>query len=146
MRENTRFSDAIHVMALLYVRGEENLTSTQLAQSVNTNPVVIRRLVADLKGAGLLNTSQGKSKIELVKNPKNTTLLEIFEAVDDSNLLNVDVNTNLNCQIGGNIQNVLGNFYDEISAEAKKQMAAKSLLTIINGIVEQSKRKGKSND
>lgn len=141
MRENTRFSDAIHVMALLSVRRDENLTSTQLAGSVNTNPVVIRRLIGDLKKAGLVNTTQGKAKIDLVKSPETTTLLEIYEAVDNSQLLNVDVNTNLNCRIGGNIQSVLENFYDEIAEQAKKQMAEKTLASIIDEILAEVARK-----
>lgn len=144
LRLNTRFADAIHTLSLIYVRSDQNINSTQIAGSVNTNPVVIRRLIADLKKANLVATSQGKAKIELVKTPNKITLLEIYEAVDDGHLLNVDTNTNLNCIIGGNIQSVLGDYYKELESNVKQQLAKNTLADMIDKILTNARTKEKN--
>ncbi|WP_317951374.1 Rrf2 family transcriptional regulator, partial [Rossellomorea marisflavi] len=54
---NTRLSVAIHIMSLVAMDPKQS--SDQIAQSVTTNPVVIRRLSGDLKKAGLLTSQAG---------------------------------------------------------------------------------------
>lgn len=141
MRLNTRLSDAIHALSLLYVRSNDDLSSTQIAASVNTNPVLIRQLMGDLKKAGLVETHRGVAKITLTKNPTEISLLDIYQAVDNHQLLNVDTNTNLNCIIGGNIQTVLGDYYAELTDSVKQQLANKTLADMIKAILKQADTK-----
>lgn len=144
MRLNTRLSDAIHTLALLYVRADDNLTSTQIAASVNTNPVVIRQLIANLKQAGLVDTQRGVAKITLLKSPNDISLLTIYQAVDNRQLLNVDTDTNLNCIIGGNIQSVLGDYYETLTDAVKEKLAQTTLAEIIDKILAQAAAKKKN--
>jgi DNA-binding IscR family transcriptional regulator len=54
---NNRLTLAVHalVWVLLHSQVSDNLaTSEQVADSVNTNPVVIRRILGQLKAAGLV--------------------------------------------------------------------------------------------
>ena len=83
MQFSNRFAIAIHMFAYIHTyEGEEKMTSANLARSVNVNPVVIRQILSKLKAAGLLNSSQGSSHIEIAKNPEDITLLDIFRALD----------------------------------------------------------------
>ena len=63
MAANCRFAFAVHVLAALAWRArrgfECGITSEDLAGSVNTNPVVIRRLLGPLRAAGLIETVKG---------------------------------------------------------------------------------------
>ena len=62
MAANSRLTIAVHAlawMALAQRRGLEQLTSDQVAASVNTNPVVIRRSLGDLRRAGLVEVRHG---------------------------------------------------------------------------------------
>jgi DNA-binding IscR family transcriptional regulator len=45
MAANSQFSIAIHILTMLAKTSDERLKSDYLAKSVNTNPVVIRRLL-----------------------------------------------------------------------------------------------------
>ena len=145
MRLNTKFSDALHIMALLYIRQDEALNSVSLTKSVNTNPVVIRRIESDLKKAGLLNSSRGNNKVTLTKAPKNIKLNEIYEAVDNSQLLHVDEDTNPNCIVGGNIQNVLENYYGDLTLKFKQELSKTTLQDIIDKILQEAKKRGSEN-
>lgn len=58
MRLDTHPSDYIHILALLYIRREHNLTSTQLEGIVNNNPSAIRKLIFNLKEVELVNISK----------------------------------------------------------------------------------------
>ena len=78
---NQQFTFAVHVMTLLAFSGEK-MDSRTLATSINTNPVVVRRLLQALRGAGLVTTEAGRSGgSRLRKTPSRISLLEIYQAV-----------------------------------------------------------------
>lgn len=54
MNISTRFAVAIHILTLIDSNKEGKSTSEWIAGSVNTNPVVIRRLTSMLQKAGLV--------------------------------------------------------------------------------------------
>jgi len=58
---NCRFTVAIHVLCLLAALHPKPVTSEFIAGSVNTNPVVIRRILAALRRAGLVKSQPGVS-------------------------------------------------------------------------------------
>src|SRR4051794_27958953 len=62
----TRFAVAIHILLLLAcARPQDKATSEFLARSVNTNPVVVRRITAQLARAGLIRVRRGPGGAEL---------------------------------------------------------------------------------
>src|SRR4029453_1250593 len=83
MSTNSRFAVAVHVLTLMAWSGEEPLKSDQVAESVNTNPVVIRRMLCELAEAGLVVSQTGSlGGTRLATNPAETTLLDIYEALE----------------------------------------------------------------
>ena len=81
MTSNTRFSMAVHIMtALAYL--DKKVSSEKLSVSVNTNPVVVRRLLGDLNQAGLVRADRGKTGgFSLARTANEITLLDIYRAV-----------------------------------------------------------------
>jgi Rrf2 family protein len=78
---NQQFAFAVHILAMLAYSGT-TLDSRTIAASVNTNPVVVRRLLLALRKAGLISTVTGKNGGALLAKPaKQVSLLDIFEAV-----------------------------------------------------------------
>lgn len=83
MAVNTQFSIAVHLLAGLACRCEEGVTSAHLAASVNTSPSFVRRTLARLSKAGLVETTTGKTgACWLAKDAKNISLLDVYRAVD----------------------------------------------------------------
>ena len=83
MAINTQFPIAVHLMAALGYRSGRDTTSAQLAMSVNTGPSFVRRTLAKLSRAGLVQTATGKAgACWLAKDAKKISLLDIYKAVD----------------------------------------------------------------
>jgi Rrf2 family protein len=84
MAVNTQFSIAVHLLAgLARGYGEGGVTSGHLAASVNTSPSFVRRTLARLSKAGLVETTTGKAgACWLAKDAKKISLLDIYQAVD----------------------------------------------------------------
>ncbi|WP_439598410.1 Rrf2 family transcriptional regulator [Falsiroseomonas sp.] len=77
----TRFAVAVHILLLLATAPGGQLTSGRLAESVGTNPVVIRRLAGQLARAGLIRIRRGPGGAELAKPPGEITLGDIWQAM-----------------------------------------------------------------
>lgn len=83
MAINTQFPIAVHLLAALGYRRGRGTTSAELAMSVNTSPSFVRRTLAKLSKAGLVETATGKTgACWLAREAKDISLLDIYKAVD----------------------------------------------------------------
>ena len=58
---NGRFSISLHILTLLDQGKDELLSSECLAGSININPVLVRKEIANLKKHGLVESKEGKA-------------------------------------------------------------------------------------
>ncbi|MBS7214762.1 MAG: Rrf2 family transcriptional regulator, partial [Streptococcus salivarius] len=103
---DTKFSVALHILTMIS-ESKETLSSQALATSVGTNASYIRKVIALLKNAGLIQSHQGKTGYQLSKSPKDITLLNIYFAtqeVSHISLFPVHQNSNPDCPVGKHIQ------------------------------------------
>lgn len=143
MRISTRFSDSIHILAFIETfKGKIPLSSENIASSVETSPVVVRRLMGKLRGAGLIKTVHGSADPKLIREPKDISLYDIFLAVEEEqHIFTIDPKTNPECIVGGNIQSTLNEFYQQAETAAKAKLATITLQDILNSIlVKQSEK------
>ena len=83
MATNSRFAIAVHTAAMLAFHEGEPVTSEQVACSVRTNPVVIRRILQLLTKAGIVRSQLGKGGgSKLVRSPAKSTLWDLYRAVE----------------------------------------------------------------
>jgi Rrf2 family protein len=79
---NQQFATAVHVLTALAFNRKSLMSSDALALSVNTNPVVIRRLLSQLTKSSLVETTRGKSGgVQLAKEPNQITLKDVYLAL-----------------------------------------------------------------
>ena len=109
MATNTQFSIAVHLMIALGFNCERQATSSELAMSINTSPSFVRRILAKLSKANLVNTTTGKSgSCLLAKKPENISLLEIYKAVDAPQTFAIhDYPVQSHCFVSSNIEAVM---------------------------------------
>lgn len=116
---NTRFAVALHILTLLAVKRDEALTSEFIAGSVQTNAVVIRRLLSRLREAGLVRAVQGPGGgFAIAVDPSELTLRDVYESVEERGLLLVHDEGNRQCPVGRNIGSIL----ESVTADAEKAL------------------------
>lgn len=135
MKANTRFPVAIHILVFVAMKGA-GITSDVIAESVNTNPVVVRKLNARLKKAGLLNICNGPSGgAELNRPPDQITLLDVFQAVrseEDVLIFETPQHPNPACPIGGHILEAIDEPFREAQQAMKDVLAQYTILDIMD--------------
>src|SRR5947207_12154520 len=109
MATNTQFSIAVHLMAGLACGCDQDVTSSDLAASVNTSPSFVRRTLSKLSKAGLVETATGKAgACWLAKKPENVSLLDIYQAVDAPKAFAIHAYPSQKaCQVSCNIKKAL---------------------------------------
>ena len=122
MSTNSRFAVAVHVLSLMAWSGEEPLKSEQVAESVNTNPVVIRRILRELADAGLVISQTGSlGGSRLAADPASTTLLDIYQALEYGGVFSLHRQPpSRDCPVGVNIETVLGEVLQEVDSAVEQ--------------------------
>lgn len=103
---SSRFSIAVHILSLVAVN-KEQCTGDFIASSVNTNPVIIRKIIGMLKKARLVDVRPGIGGTFLLKDSDNITLLDIYRAVEvieNGELFHFHDQPNPDCPVGKNIE------------------------------------------
>jgi Rrf2 family protein len=139
MQISSRFSVAVHVLTLLAVTpAGELLTSDRMAGSVNTNPVVIRRILGQLKKAGLVEVRAAAGGTYLRRAPAAITLLDVYRAVEvvEGNLFSVHDKPNPKCPVGRNIQAALDDTLRRAQAALEQELAGVSVAQVAAGMGE----------
>jgi len=141
MPTSTRFAVAVHALAALAVSGGKPLRSEDLAYSANTGPVVIRGLLSRLSDAGLTRSQLGAGGGTLLAKPaKKIRLLDVYEAVEDTELFSMHRNSPCeNCAVGGNILEAIG----PTLTRARKALENELSKTTIADIAAEVARLGK---
>jgi Rrf2 family protein len=133
---NSRMTIAVHAlawMALARRRGDAVLTSSQVAASVNTNPVIIRRCLGDLRRADLVRVRHGVGAgWSLARPPEQITLLEVYDAVGQESPFGLHrTEPNLECPVGKGIRPALNQVYGEIEQAMRRELAFVSVADVL---------------
>ena len=137
MSANSRLTIGVHVlvwMALARERGVAWMTSDQVAASVNTNPVIIRRSLGDLRRATLVEVRRGAGAgWSLAREPREITLLDVHDAVEHEPMFAMHHTTpNLECPVGHGIRPALGQVYNEIDQTLRRELTRTSIADVLH--------------
>lgn len=110
------------MLSLMAWSGEEPLKSEQVAESVNTNPVVIRRILLELADAGLVVSQTGSlGGSRLANDPARTTLLDVYQALEGGGVFSLHRQPpSRDCPVGVNIETVLGDVFLEVDSAVEQ--------------------------
>ncbi len=134
MSKSTVVSDAIHVLVYITSDEEHSLSSTAIADSINTNPALVRKIMKQLREAKIIETVHGKSEPKLIEDPRRITLKDIYMAVDNRPIIKPDYNTADFCYIGKGIAPILEKKYDQVQEAMLSEMNKITLDSIITDI------------
>ncbi len=136
MAANSQFSMAVHVLMMLAKSREENVKSEYIAKSVNTNPVVIRRLLGQLNQADLVVSQTGANGgTRLARCPNEINLSEVYKAVSCGEVFALHGKApNQDCPVGKNIEAVLCNLQKEIDRSVDEKLSQFTLQSVFEKV------------
>ncbi|MCM1528128.1 MAG: Rrf2 family transcriptional regulator [Bacteroides sp.] len=131
MQISSRFTIAIHMLMCMDVfKDEYKITSDFLSNSIRVNPVIIRKLLSQLKDAGLIDVKRGTGGAVISRPLEEITFLDVYRAVDcieEDTLFRFHENPNPDCLVGRNIHNVLDDRLLHVQRAMEGELAAITL-------------------
>lgn len=134
MQISSRFTLAIHIIACIETfKNDYKVTSDFLASSTNVNPVIVRKILGQLKAAGIVEVARGSGGADVAKPLDKITFLDIYKAVEcvgNGELFHFHENPNPKCPVGRNIHTVLDNRLDKVQQAMEEQLAKTTLADV----------------
>lgn len=133
MPASSRFAVAVHILALLAQTEDEPIKSDKMASSVNTNPVVIRRIMCALADAKLVISQTGANGgSRLARKSGQITLLDVYHAIEGGDVFALHRHQpSRHCIVGSNIRTVLGSLLEEVNLEVERVLAKTTIEQVL---------------
>jgi Rrf2 family protein len=133
---------AVHVLSVLAYKEGDRTTSAYLAGSVNTNPVIIRRLLLSLQKARLVKTCKGAgSGSRLSRSPRRISMAEIYRSVEDSeSFASPSRKPRADCPVGRCIIEALTKIFTSAQNAMERDLAKTTLADVMEMV--KSSRQG----
>jgi len=127
---------AVHVLAVLAYKEGDRVTSKSLASSVNTNPVIVRRLLLSLQKARLVDTCKGAGAgSRLSRSPRRINLAEVYRSVEDSeSFATPSRKPNAACPVGQCILEALSRLFASAQSAMERDLEKTTLADVIDAV------------
>lgn len=146
---DVRFSTALQLMLSLVLARREKVgpvSSTQLADGIGSHPTLVRRLVAPLVEAGLIDSSKGRSGgLSLGRRAEEITLLDIYAAISgDKGILAPRANIPHQCLVSSNFEIYFNDLTQEIDTAVREALQQRTLADGFTKLVKLDQKRKKS--
>jgi len=141
MAASCRFAFAVHILSVLALRRNEGVTSEELAGSVNTNPVVIRRIVSALQHAGLVTTVKGaRGGVKLAAPAERLSLRSVYQALEaPPSFAGHRQKPNPSCPVGRKIEVVLDEVFASAQSALEEALSRRTVADVVETISHDSR-------
>ena len=129
MKRSSRLSLALHALVHLHLQPNAAMTSSTLAQCLMTNPVVVRRVLGELREAGIVGATKGHDGgWRLLQPATQISLHAIYTAMGESLLIRTASDPgDQGCGIVRAVDTVMGDFLADAEALLAARLARVSL-------------------
>ena len=138
MQISSRFTIAIHMLTCMETfKDDYKITSDFLSGSINVNPVIIRRLLSQLKDAGMIEVKRGTGGAAIVKPVEEITFMGVYRAVEcieENTLFHFHENPNPDCLVGKNIHNILDDKLLRVQDAMERELKAITLADVMEDL------------
>ncbi|WP_240231562.1 RrF2 family transcriptional regulator [Devosia lacusdianchii] len=132
MKRSSRLSLALHALVHLHKQPNEAITSATLATCLMTNPVVVRRVLGELREAGLVASTKGHDGgWRLLRPAGEISLRAVYAAMGESLLIRTESDAgDIQCGIVRSVNAVMGEFIADAEALLAARLERVSLAEI----------------
>jgi acetyl-CoA C-acetyltransferase len=133
---NSRFASAVHIMSFVAYAGDEGTTSEAIAKSLQTNPVVVRKILKLLEREGLVALRQGRhGGVGLRHRASAITLGQIYKAVEsDSGVFAMRSQVHEGCVVACAMKRRLGPIFNAANDAVERALSKTSLSELVRGV------------
>ncbi|GAA2211428.1 Rrf2 family transcriptional regulator [Nonomuraea monospora] len=147
MSLSSRTAVAIHALTLLGRRHETSLTSAEIADSLESNPVLVRRILGSLRDADLVRSTEGRGGgWSLARAPREITLYDAFAAVEPGPIISRHPHPpSASCEVGRNIQALLEVEFQDAERAMAERLAATTIAHLLGRVTDIERELGLTN-
>ncbi|MER7668211.1 Rrf2 family transcriptional regulator [Kitasatospora sp. NPDC096128] len=134
---NTQFAVAVHVLTYLAGTADSGpVSSEQLSQSTNANPVYVRRVLGPLREAGLVRSRPGvHGGWELAAEPGTVTLAQVWRLLQGTDPVLGLHGPDPACEIGRGVQRSLTALDRAIAGAVAAELERFTVQDVLTGAV-----------
>ncbi|GAA2616602.1 Rrf2 family transcriptional regulator [Streptomyces axinellae] len=135
---SSRSAVAIHALTMLAYRGGGSLTSAEIADSLASNPVLVRRILGRLRDAGLVRSVEGRNGgWSLARAPRGITLLDAYAAVEEGRVLSRHAHPPSDaCEVGRNICDLLEVEFQDAERAMEKRLGRTTVAGLLRRVLD----------
>ena len=147
MKRNSRLSGVLHVLLHMAERNGP-MTSELLARAIDTNPVVIRRIMAGLRDHGYVRSEKGHGGgWTLARDLSEVTLRDVYTAIGSPPLLSMGNRTESpGCLVEQEVNAALGGAFRDAEALLLSRLGEVTLASLSDALRDRLPRRSKSHD
>lgn len=140
MQISSRFTVALHIFTCVDTfKDDYKVTSDFLAGSIGTNPVIIRKILTQLQGAGLITVARGTGGIEPTRELSEVSFYDVYQAIEPlegGDLFRFHESPNPQCPVGRNIHKLLDEKLQAIQNAMEDEMKKYTIEDLRTGMQE----------
>ena len=138
MQISSRFTIAIHMLTCMETFKEDyKITSDFLASSINVNPVIIRRILSQLREADIIEVKRGTGGAMIARPLTDITFLDIYyavECIEENTLFHFHENPSPDCPVGKNIHNILDDKLVRVQKAMERELKAITMADVMDDL------------
>ena len=132
MAANSRFAVAVHALALIAWHEDARHSSREIAGSVATNPVVIRRLLSQLARAGIVASAHGaKGGFRLARPAAKVSLYDVYRAVEEGGFFALPQKGNAKCPVACQMKDILDGVFARVESKVVPELKRATLADVV---------------
>ena len=131
MKRNSRLLLALHSLSHMAESPERVRTSAEIADHAGTNPVVVRRVLGELRKSGLLKSEKGHAGgWSLGRDPETITLADVYLALDEKLIFRGEKKINSSCPLENSLYEKISNILEKVEGILIEELRNRSISDI----------------
>ncbi|GLI03595.1 Rrf2 family transcriptional regulator [Phytohabitans aurantiacus] len=139
---SSRSAVAIHALTMLGRWDDRSLTSADIADSLASNPVLVRRVLGSLRDAGLVWSTEGRGGgWSLARGSREITLFDAYTAVEDGPVLSRHPHPPSDaCEVGRHMQELLETEFRAAEQAMKERLGRTTIADLVRQVLVAERR------
>jgi Rrf2 family protein len=134
---SSRTAVAIHALTMLARWDDRSLTSSEIADSLASNPVLVRRILGGLREAGLVWSAEGRGGgWSLARAAREITLYDAYAAVEGGPILSRHAHPpSAECEVGRNIQALIEVEFQDAERAMEERLGRTTIAHLVRQVL-----------